>query len=89
MVNVKIPTPLRKFTNQLGEVEVNGSRVTEIIDNLEKKYPGIKKRLLDETGKIRKFINIYVGEEDIRFLQKEQTKIEGKEVTIVPSIAGG
>ena len=89
MVNVKIPTPLRKFTDQKGEVQIEGSNVGEIIDNLEKSYPGIKQRLLDETGKIRKFINIYVGEEDIRFLQKEETKIEGKEVAIVPSIAGG
>lgn len=89
MVNVKIPTPLRRLTNQKGEVQIEGNTIIEIIDNLEKSYPGIKKRLLDETGKVRKFINIYVGDEDIRFLQKEETKIEGKEVSIVPAIAGG
>ena len=89
MVNVKIPTPLRKFTDQQAEVEIEGDTVKDIIDNLEKKYEGISKRLLDDTGKIRKFINIYVGEEDIRFLQKEETKVEGKEVSIVPAIAGG
>lgn len=89
MVNVKIPTPLRKFTDQKGEVDIEGDTVNDIISNLEKKHPGIQKRLLDETGKIRKFINIYVGDEDIRFLKKEDTKVEGKEVTIVPSIAGG
>ena len=89
MVNVKIPTPLRKFTNQEGTVETEGDTVKDIIENLEKKHPGIKKRLLDDTGKIRKFINIYVGDEDIRFLQKEETKVEGKEISIVPSIAGG
>ncbi len=89
MVNVKIPTPLRKLTGQQGEVQIEGNTVIEIIENLEKKHPGIKKRLLDETGKIRKFINIYVGDEDIRFLQKEETKVEGKEVSIVPAIAGG
>ena len=89
MVNVKIPTPLRKFTEQKGDVEIEATTVNELIENLEKKHPGIKQRLLDETGKIRKFINLYVGDEDIRFLQKEETKIEGKEVSIVPSIAGG
>jgi len=89
MVNIKIPTPLRKLTGQKSEVEVEGNTVIDVIENLDKKYPGIKKRLLDESGKIRKFVNVYVGDEDIRFLQKEQTKTEGKEVTIVPSIAGG
>lgn len=89
MVSVKIPTPLRRFTNQEGTVQADGETVIEIIDNLEKNYPGIKKRLIDETGKIRKFINIYVGDEDIRFLQHEETKAEGKEISIVPAIAGG
>ena len=89
MVNVKIPTPLRKFTNQQGEVQAEGNNIIELIDNLEIKFPGIKKRLLDETGEIRKFINIYIGEEDIRFLKGKETTIDGKEVTIVPSIAGG
>ena len=89
MVNVKIPTPLRKFTNQQGEVQAEGSTVIEAIENLEKNFPGIKQRLLDEKGEIRKFINIYVGEEDIRFLNGKETKIESKDVSIVPSIAGG
>jgi len=89
MVNVKIPTPLRRFTDQKAEVEIEGDTVKDIIENLEKKCPGIKKRVLDDDGKIRKFINIYVGDEDIRFLQKDDTKVEGKEVSIVPSIAGG
>lgn len=89
MVNIKIPTPLRKFTNQQGEVQVDGNTVSDIIDSLEKNHPGIKKRLLDEHGKVRKFINIYVGDEDIRFLQKEETKVDGKDITIVPAIAGG
>ena len=90
MVYVKIPTPLRKFTKEQGTVEADGETVSEIIENLEKAYPGIKKRLLDEKGEIRKFINIYVDEEDIRFLQGKNTKTEGKkEITIVPAIAGG
>lgn len=90
MVNVKIPTPLRKITKNQGEVVAEGDTVIALIDNLEKKYPGIKKRLLDEKGEIRKFINIYIDEEDIRFLQGKNTKIKGKkEITIVPAIAGG
>ena len=90
MTSVKIPTPLRKFTNNIGDVEIDGDTVKELIDNLDKKYPGIKQRLCDENGTIRKYINIYVGDEDIRFLQGEKTKIENnKEVIIVPAIAGG
>ena len=89
MVNVKIPTPLRRFTNQQGEVQTKGNTVKELIANLEKDFPGVGQRLLDEKGEIRKFINIYVGEEDIRFLQGKETKINGKEVSIIPSIAGG
>lgn len=89
MVKIKIPTVLRKFTNQESEVEVEGEKVSELVETLEKKYPGVKKRLLGDDGKVRKFINIYVGDEDIRFLQHEETKVEDKEVSIVPSIAGG
>ena len=90
MAKVKIPTPLRKFTNQQGEVEAEGHNIIALIENLEKRYPGIKKRLVDDENKVRKFINIYVGEEDIRFLKKEETEIkEGDEVNIVPAIAGG
>ena len=90
MVDVKIPTPLRKFTKDKGTVEADGETVAEIIDNLEKNYTGIKKRLVDEKGEIRKFINIYVDDEDIRFLHGKNTKTKGKkEITIVPAIAGG
>ncbi len=89
MVNVRIPTPLRKFTNNEAEVSVDAESIQELIDALEKKFPGIRKRLCDDSGEIRKFINIYVGEDDIRFLQGVKTEITGKEVTIVPAIAGG
>ncbi len=90
MTNVKIPTPLRKFTKDQGTVEADGETVAELIEDLEKNYPGIKKRLLDEKGEIRKFINIYADEEDIRFLQGKATKTKDKkEITIVPAIAGG
>lgn len=89
-VIVRIPSPLRKLTNDLSEVTCESRNVREIIEELEKKYPGIKERLLDENGEIRRFINIYVGEEDIRFLNGLDSEIaEEQEVSIVPAIAGG
>jgi len=89
-VKVRIPTPLQKLTGNLSEVEVNGRNIRELVENLEKKYPGIKERITDEKGKIRRFVNIYVNEEDIRFLQMEETPLkDGDEVSIIPAIAGG
>ncbi|MFN3528262.1 MAG: MoaD/ThiS family protein, partial [Candidatus Altarchaeaceae archaeon] len=86
MANVKIPSPLRKFTNGKGEVKVEGKNINEIIDNLEKSYPGIKDRIIDEKGEVRKFINIYINGEDIRFLNKLETKVnDNDEILIVPS----
>ncbi len=90
MTNIKIPTPLRKFTNGESEVKGNGSTINELINDLNNKYLGIKNRLLDEKGKVRKFVNIYVNGEDIRFLDGLNTKVNGSdEVTIVPAVAGG
>ena len=90
MIKVKIPTPLRRFTKDLAEVEVEAADVKSLIEALEKKCPGIRKRLCEDDGSIRKFINVYVGDEDIRFLKGIETKIaHGKEISIVPSIAGG
>jgi len=89
-VKVRVPQPLQKSTKGLDLVDASGSTVAEIIDDLEKKYPGIKDRLCDESGKIRRFINIYVNEEDVRFLQGDKTSIkEGDELSIIPAIAGG
>ncbi|MCM8765365.1 MAG: MoaD/ThiS family protein [Candidatus Omnitrophica bacterium] len=89
-VKVRIPTPLQKLTGNLPEVEVEGRDIQELVENLEKKFPGMKERLTDERGKLRKFVNIYVNEEDIRFLQMEKTSLkEGDEVSIIPAIAGG
>ncbi|HEB73220.1 MAG TPA: MoaD/ThiS family protein [Nitrospirae bacterium] len=89
-VKVRIPTPLQKITGDKGEVETNGETVKEMIDNLEQSYPGLKERLYDEEGKLRRFINIYVNEEDIRFLDGESTKLgDGDDVSIIPAIAGG
>ena len=89
-VKVRIPTPLQKLTGQKGEVEIKASNVRDLIGALEKSYPGIKDRICDESGKIRRFVNIYLNEEDIRFLNQEDTAVkDGDEVSIVPAIAGG
>ena len=87
---VRIPSPLRPLTAGQGEVDGAGSDIKDLLENLEKKFPGMKTRLYDETGKLRRFVNIYVNEEDIRFLKGEDTPLkEGDEISIVPAIAGG
>jgi len=89
MITVRIPTPLRSLTGGNEQVEVSGATLREVIDALEKQAPGIKDRLLDEKG-VRRFINIYVGDEDSRFLDGLETKLtSGTEISIVPAIAGG
>ncbi len=87
---VRVPTPLQKLTKNQAEVKVSSVNIRELIEDLEKKFPGIKERICDETGKIRRFINIYVNEEDVRFLQQEETPLkDGDEISIIPAIAGG
>lgn len=87
---VRIPTPLRKLTNDEELVEVKATNVAEAINELQIRYPGIKERLLDESGAVRRFVNVYVNEEDIRFLQNKETALkDGDEVSIIPAIAGG
>lgn len=89
-IKVRIPTPLQKLTENQIEVECNGSDIRELIANLDKKYPGMKTRLCDENGNLRRFINFFVNDKDIRFLQGDETKLkDGDEVSIVPAIAGG
>ena len=89
-VKVKIPTPLQKLTKDQEEVTASGGTVSALIVDLEKSYPGIRERLCDEKGKLRRFVNIYVNEEDIRFLKGEATPLkDGDEVSIIPAIAGG
>ncbi len=89
-VTVRIPAPLQKFTGEQAEVEAAGSDVRELVEDLEKSFPGIKERLCDETGKVRRFINVYVNGEDVRFLQRDETPLnDGDEVSIIPAIAGG
>ncbi len=90
MIKVRIPTPLRTLTKNQGEVEMKGTSLAELIDNLETNHPGIKSRLCDEQGELRRFVNVYVNEEDVRFLNGKATTLkDGDEVSIVPAIAGG
>lgn len=89
-ITVKIPTPLRKFTNDKDSVSVEASTVGAALQALEVKAPGISAKLVDEDGKVRRFINIYAGEDDIRFLDGLSTTIQdGAEISIIPAIAGG
>jgi molybdopterin synthase sulfur carrier subunit len=90
MIKVRIPTPLRPLTKGQGEVEARASDIAGMIDALNQAHPGLKDRLCDETGELRRFVNIYVNEEDIRFLKGKETALkDGDEVSIVPAIAGG
>ena len=90
MVQVKIPTPLRKYTGGAGGVDAEGATVSALIDDLERRHPGIKARICDESGQVRRFVNIFVNGEDIRFLGHLDTPLKaGDEISIVPAIAGG
>jgi molybdopterin converting factor small subunit len=89
MATVRIPTPLRSLTGGEEQVDVPGATLRKVIETLEKRHPGIKDRLLDDKG-VRRFVNIYVGDEDVRFLDGLETKLSSAtEVSIVPAIAGG
>lgn len=89
-VNVRIPVLLRSLTQNQGEVSVDGATVKEVLAALESRFPGIRERLYDEEGNLRRFINIYVNSEDIRTRDGEETPVnEGDEIAIVPAIAGG
>lgn len=89
-VKVRVPTPLQKLTGDKSEVSAEGKNIKEVIDNMEANYPGIKERLYSEDGELRKFINIYINEEDIRFLQSDDTEVNDNDViSIIPAIAGG
>ena len=90
MIKVRIPTPLRPLTKNQGEVEAKAASIAEMIENLNAAHPGLKDRLCDDKGELRRFVNIYVNEEDIRFLKGKDTSLkDGDEVSIVPAIAGG
>jgi len=89
-IKVRIPTPLMKLTGNQSEVLAEGETISDIINNLENQFNGIKDRICEENGAPRRFINIYVNEEDIRFLEGEKTVVkDGDEISIIPAIAGG
>lgn len=89
-VTVRIPSPLRKLTGGASEIEAKADSIGGLISALESTYPGMRERLCDETGAVRRFVNIYVNEEDIRFLTNQNTPLkDGDQVSIVPAIAGG
>ena len=87
---VKIPTQLRSLTEDAPEVEAQGGTVSEIVDDLEARYPGLKERLMDDSGKLRRFVNIYVNDDDVRFLDGIGTEVpDGARLSIIPAVAGG
>ena len=88
-VKIRIPTPLQRLTQGKEEVEGTSGTIISLVNDLDKLYPGLAERV-SENGKIRRFVNIYVNDEDIRFLNAEETQVkDGDEVSIVPAIAGG
>lgn len=90
MPTVRIPTPLRSYTQNLDEVAVPGSTVGDVLEGLEARYPGIGARLLDDKGGVRRYVNIFHNDEDIRFLQELQTPVQDSDkISIIPAIAGG
>ena len=90
MATVRIPPPLRKYTAGAEDVEVEGGTVRELLDALESAHPGIKERICDDSGAVRRFVNVFVADEDIRFLDELDTAVQPKdEVSIIPAIAGG
>jgi len=89
-VQVRIPTPLRKFTDGKDAVSVAGASIAAVIDNLESQHPGLKDRICEADGTVRRFVNLYINGEDIRFLDNLTSPVkEGDEISIVPAIAGG
>lgn len=90
MASVRIPTPLRRLTGDKDEVTLNAKNVGNLVEELEKQFPGTKERLCDENGNLRRFINVYVNNEDIRFLEGMKTELKESDiVSIIPAIAGG
>jgi sulfur-carrier protein len=89
-IQVRIPTPLRKLTADNEVVTAEGATIAEILKSLDQAYPGLIERICDEQGAVRRFVNIFLNDEDIRFLQEKETPVkDGDEISIVPAIAGG
>ena len=90
MPTIRIPTPLRKLTGERETIEADGATVGELLTAIDQTYPGLRERICDEKGQVRRFVNVYVNDEDIRFLEDQATPVKGTdEVSIVPAIAGG
>jgi molybdopterin synthase sulfur carrier subunit len=90
MATVRIPSPLRRYTNSQSKVETNGGNIGELLNNLEAEYPGIKSKLCDDNGNIKRYVNVFVNDEEIRTLQGSDTPVgEKDEVSIIPAMAGG
>ena len=90
MAKVLIPTPLRQFTGKQDAVTVSGTTVGEVLNNLTTQFPDLRKQLFNDEGKVRSFVNVYLNDEDIRYLEKEQTPVSpGDTISIIPSVAGG
>jgi sulfur-carrier protein len=89
-VSVRVPTILRPYTQGVSEVSVEGSTLSEVLDSLDSSYPGIKSRVLDDSGELRRFVNVYVDNDDVRFAEGLRTKIkDGGQISIIPAVAGG
>jgi molybdopterin synthase sulfur carrier subunit len=89
-VSVRIPTILRTYTGGESEVSADGGTLSEVLDSLDGSYPWIKARILDDQGAIRRFVNVYVGNDDVRFLQALETSTpEGTQISVIPAVAGG
>lgn len=89
-VSVRIPTILRPYTDDQSQVSAEGDTLTAVLDSLEATYPGIRARIVDEDGKLRRFVNVYVAEEDVRFAEGLDTKTpDGSQISVIPAVAGG
>jgi molybdopterin converting factor small subunit len=89
-INVRVPTILRTYTGGESEVKAEGGTLAEVLDSLDGSYPGIKGRIVDEQGSLRRFVNVYVGNDDVRFLDGLGTTVtDGSQVSVIPAVAGG
>ncbi len=89
-IKVRVPTPLRRFTAGVDEVVADGDSIRNVIEDLDRRHPGIRERLLDDSGELRRFVNVYLNGDDIRFLNQLNSKVkDGDDISIVPAIAGG
>ncbi|WP_441250782.1 ubiquitin-like small modifier protein 1 [Kitasatospora sp. McL0602] len=89
-VSVRIPTILRTYTDGAAEVKAEGSTLAEVVQDLEANFPGIAARVLDDTGKLRRFVNVYVNDDDVRFAEGLETAVaDGASVSVIPAVAGG